>query len=111
MSNIKIDGSQPFYEGQEVVCIDDDFPMIRTTNKDKSELGQKAVFHPKKYEELVIDEILGPFLRFNKYDSDEFGFQWWHHSAFAPKKSFATFELNKQVISVLETTENKNTNR
>lgn len=96
MSAIKIDDSQPFYVGQEVVCINDSFPKIRTTNEDKSTLGQKAEFHPKKNEELVIDEILGPFLRFDKYDSDTIGFQWWHHSAFVSKALFRLRELTSQ---------------
>lgn len=107
MGKIQIDDSQPFYEGQEVVCINDVFPMVRTTNEDKSNIGQKAVFHPYKNEELIIDEILGPFLRFNKYDSDEFGFQWWHHSSFISKALFRLRELTSQeadlVISDLTT--------
>jgi hypothetical protein len=93
---IKIDDSQPFYEGQEVVCVNDIFPMIRTTNEDKSELGTKAKFHPQKNEELVINEILGPFLRFDKYDSDIVGFQWWHHSSFVSKALFRLRELTSQ---------------
>ena len=99
-----IDNTQPFNEGQYVVCIKDNFPKIITTNKDKSTLGQKAVFHPQKNEELIIDEILGPFLRFNKYDSDDFGFQWWHHSSFAP------IENNINRLKTLYAEEIKNIN-
>lgn len=101
MSTIKIEDSQPFYEGQEVVCINDSFPMVRTTNEDKSNIGQPAEFHPQKNEELIIDEILGPFLRFDKYDSDEFGFQWWHHSAFVSKALFRLRELTSQVADLV----------
>lgn len=90
------DNSQPFYEGQEVVCIKDNNKLIITTETDKSRLGEKATFKPKKNEELVIDEILGPFLRFNKYDSDLDGHQWWHHSGFISKALFRLRELTSQ---------------
>jgi hypothetical protein len=85
-----------FYEGQKVVCISEDFPQIRTTNKDKSELGQQAIQHPKKGETLVIDEMLGVFLRFDKYDTDSFN--WWHNSRFKPLDEFK-FSFQEETIN------------
>ena len=71
-----------FREGQKVVCISEDFPVHTTTKPDKSEIGTQAPIHPKKGETLVIDEMLGDFLRFDKYDTD--AFNWWHCSRFRP---------------------------
>ena len=71
-----------FYEGQKVVCISEIFPVHATTETDKSIIGTQAAFHPKKGETLIIDEILGDFLRFDKYDTD--AFNWWHCSRFRP---------------------------
>lgn len=80
-----------FYEGQKVVCISEDFPICRTTNIDKSRIGVQAPtgFHPVKGETLIIDEMLGDFLRFDKYDFSDpnhpyYGFNWWHSSRFRP---------------------------
>lgn len=71
-----------FNEGQKVVCISDDFPVKATTKLDKSIIGTQAPIHPQKGETLIIDEMLGDFLRFNKYDTDSFN--WWHCSRFRP---------------------------
>jgi len=72
-----------FYEGQKVVCISENFPVHTTTEIDKSIIGTQAPTHPIKGETLVIDEMLGDFLRFNKYDTDE-SFNWWHSTRFKP---------------------------
>lgn len=79
----------PFKVGQTVVCIRDCFPRIITTGQDKSGLGKIPDVHPKREEVLVIDEILGEYLRFDKYDCydethPDFGWRWWKHTAFAP---------------------------
>lgn len=71
-----------FYEGQKVVCINDNFPCKSTTETDKSIVGTHPKVHPEIGETLVIDEILGDWLRFNKYDTD--AYNWWHNSRFKP---------------------------
>jgi hypothetical protein len=68
-----------FREGQKVVCILQDFPVI----KKYGGIGEEAKNTPKKNEILVIDEILGEFLRFDKYDTNE-SFNWWKADRFAP---------------------------
>lgn len=72
-----------FKEGQKVVCISERFPLHKTTQTDKSNIGTQATNHPKKGEIIVIDEILGEFLRFDKYDTNE-SFNWWKADRFAP---------------------------
>lgn len=71
-----------FFEGQKVVCISESFPVHATTEEDKSKIGTQATIHPKKGETLTIDEMLGDFIRFDKYDTD--AFNWWHCSRFRP---------------------------
>src|SRR5574343_586707 len=78
----------PFKEGQRVVCINDYFKMEITTG-DKCRIGSMAQVHPKKNESLIIDEILGEFLRFSLYDCDDplhpdYGCRWWKHTHFLP---------------------------
>lgn len=67
-----------FKVGQKVVCVDSNFPFI-------PEYGgfDSAIKKPIKNEVLKIDEILGDFLRFNKYDTID-SFNWWHSSRFRP---------------------------
>ena len=72
-----------FTEGQKVVCISENFPMVRTTETDKSDLGKQAPLHPIKGQVYTIDEILGDFLNFRQFNDHE-GFKWFHHSRFAP---------------------------
>lgn len=73
--------TNPFTEGQEVICVSEDFPCFLATGEDKSPVGKQAPVHPKLGETIAIDEILGDYLRFIKYDTDE-SFMWWHHSRF-----------------------------
>lgn len=73
----------PFHEGQTVVCINTNFPEMITTSEDKSRIGKIPPNHPKIGERLCIDEILGEFLRFDKYDIPE-SFNWWKYTHFAP---------------------------
>jgi len=68
-----------FNEGQKVMCISQDFPVI----KKYGGIGEEAKDTPKKNEVLVIDEILGEFLRFDKYDTNE-SYNWWKSDRFAP---------------------------
>lgn len=69
----------PFSEGQKVVCISDHFPHLPQYGGTPENTADK----PKKGEILVIDEILGDFLRFDKYDTEQ-SFNWWMHNRFAP---------------------------
>lgn len=79
----------PFSEGQEVICISENFPVIEKYGG----IGDTAS-KPKKYEALVIDEILGEFLRFEKYDTEQ-SVNWWKHDRFAP--------IQEKEISIEET--------
>ena len=83
----------PFVEKQRVLCIKDNFPVVRTTNEDKRIIGTRARKHPKVGEILIIDEILGEFLRFNEYDQNDpnapdYSVNWWHYGHFAPVDEF-----------------------
>jgi len=89
-----------FYEGQKVVCISESFPVFKTTEEDKSKIGQQAPMHPVKGETLVIDEMLGDFLRFDKYDTD--AFNWWHSSRFRPLDEFEITQSSEISSSVAE---------
>ena len=86
-----------FYEGQKVVCISENFPLI----KKYGGTGKEAVNTPKKEEVLVIDEILGEFLRFDKYDTEE-SYNWWKSDRFAPitEEEIAMEELIAEALSV-----------
>lgn len=79
--------TNPFSEGQEVVCVSEAFPCIIATGEDKTCVGKQAPAHPHLGEEIIIDEILGDFLRFDKYDTNE-SFMWWHHTRFRREKPF-----------------------
>jgi hypothetical protein len=68
-----------FYEGQKVVCVSQDFPLI----KKYGGTGKEAQSTPKKNEILIINEILGDFLRFDKYDTEDSN-NWWFYNHFAP---------------------------
>lgn len=68
-------------EGDEVICISEAFPEWKTTDEDKSRIGTVPANHPKKGEILTIDEVLGEFIRFDKYDIPG-SYNWWHHSRF-----------------------------
>ena len=77
-----------FSEGQKVVCISEDFPII-----EKWSTGEETNNKPKKGEILVIDEILGDFLMFNKYSS-EGEINWWKYDRFAPIEETDTSSFN-----------------
>lgn len=77
-------------EGDKVICISENFPIWKTTNEDKSIIGTHPNNHPKKGEELFVDEVLGDFLRFDKYDTEE-EFAWWKSDRF--KKVSNVMEL------------------
>lgn len=64
-------------EQDTVICINDDFPFINKYGGNEKEASIK----PKKGDILIIDEILGDFLRFDLFDTHE-QFNWWHKSRF-----------------------------
>lgn len=67
----------PFIEGQKVVCIGG-IPKYPT---------------PKKGEVNIIDEMLGDYLRFEKYDGETVN--WWHHTSFKPVSEVEQETLSK----------------
>ena len=76
----------PFKSGDTVICINDRFSMVVTT-ADKSLIGTLPPIHPAIGESLVIDEILGEFIRFDRYDCKDtslpdYGWRWWKHTHF-----------------------------
>lgn len=71
-----------FTEGQKVICINDAWPLVRTTEDDKRKVGTQATNHPSVDEVLIVAEVLGEFIRFNEYHSD--AVMWWHQNKFAP---------------------------
>lgn len=75
--------TNPFVEGQEVVCISEAFPVLPYSDYGREHTGQQPNYHPRKGEVLNIDEILGDFLRFAKYDTRE-SYNWWCWDRFAP---------------------------
>lgn len=82
-------------EGSSVVCISEDFPWIK-----KHGGSGPAKDHPKKGEILIVDEILGEFLRFDKYDTEE-SFNWWHITRFAPIEEDFESELERELEEFL----------
>ena len=90
----------PFGEGDKVVCISESFPLFRTTEEDKSQIGIMPANHPKKNEVLTIDEILGTFLRFSKYDTENW--EWWHHTRFVPFDDEQRLRLLNEAKDLIE---------
>ncbi|WP_460671679.1 hypothetical protein [Larkinella ripae] len=68
-----------FEEGQRVICINDNFPWL----KQHGGVEDAADSNPSLGEVLVINEVLGEFLRFDKYDTTR-SFNWWIAKHFAP---------------------------
>ena len=81
-----------FETGQTVVCVKDDFPMIK---KHSSEGSVEAIRKPRLKEHIAIDEILGDFLRFSKYDTED-SWNWWHYSRFKSVVHNRQFEIYGQ---------------
>lgn len=63
----------------KVVCINDNFPRLQKYGGSERDAPNK----PKLGEVLTIDEILGDFFRFDKYDCED-SFNWWYAKNFAP---------------------------
>ena len=77
----------PFKTGEYALCINENFPVVATTDEDKSIIGKQPTRHPKKGEICCVDEILGEYLRFDEYDdhdesSPDYGWKWWKHTHF-----------------------------
>ena len=95
----------PFSVGQSVVCIRDFFPMV-TTTADKSRIGTVPPVHPVLNETLVIDEILGKYLRFGKYDCwdvnhPDYGWRWWKHTSFCALKEPEAVFVEEEIEYIL----------
>ena len=86
-----------FHEGQKVVCISENFPIIKKHGGN----GKEAANTPSEEEVLVIDEILGEFLRFDKYDTKD-SYNWWKSDRFAPitEEEIAMEEQIAEALSV-----------
>jgi hypothetical protein len=85
----------PFSEGQKVVCISDKFPLVITTDEDKSDIGKQADLHPQKGDVYEIAEILGEYLNFKQFNT-MYNTPWYHHTRFAPIQNMQ--EQVKEVI-------------
>lgn len=83
-----------FSEGEEIVCISDDFPAIK-----KYGTATEAKIKPSIGERLIVDEILGDFLRFDRYDT-ETSFNWWHFSRFAPIDNEKHIAINHKKLEL-----------
>lgn len=71
-----------FTEKDLVICINDQgFIKVITTIEDKSTIGNYSKLHPKKDEVLIVDEILGEYVRFDQYDDGD-SFNWFHSKYF-----------------------------
>jgi len=64
--------------GQKVVCINNEFPPI----KKYGGVFNNAKIKPSLREIIMIDDVLGDFLRFEKYDTSE-SYNWWYYDNFA----------------------------
>ena len=78
--SIHITGITKMKQGDKVVCISEDFPQWKTTDEDKTKNGTQPNNHPRKGEVLIVDEVLGVFIRFDKYDNDFHN--WWMSDRF-----------------------------
>lgn len=77
----------PFRAGEYALCINETFPVVATTEENKSIIGSVPMRHPKKGEICCVDETLGEFIRFDEYDdnnesSPDYGWKWWKHTHF-----------------------------
>jgi hypothetical protein len=81
-----------FYEGRQVVCISEKFPHVITTEKDKKSLGKYNPPHPMKGELLIIKEVLGEYLMFDKYNTRESN-NWWHYTKFGLPPEEVTIQI------------------
>jgi len=92
---MKNEPNNPFFEGQKVVCISDDFPLMRRWSGGADAID--CAVKPKIGDVLIIAETLGLFLRFDEFDT-ELSYNWFHWNRFAP---FEDDELESVSISVL----------
>lgn len=68
-----------FNVGQKVICISENFPVINKYGG----TGKEALNHPNTGEVLVINDILGVFINFEEYDSND-SINWWKYDRFMP---------------------------
>lgn len=96
----------PFSVGENVVCINDNFPQVITTSDDKSRIGIIPNRRPVKGIIYQIDEILGEFIRFDCMDildenDPDYGWRWWKHTHFAPIDNCVLLDIELADIGVL----------
>lgn len=95
-----------FKQGDIVVCISENFPLIEKYGV----TGEEAKFTPQKGETLKVDEVLGEFIRFDKYDTEE-SYNWWKFDRFAPVVDVETQEeLISEVNIILNPHEKEKNN-
>lgn len=87
----------PFSEGQKVVCISDKFPLVHTTEEDKSDIGKQADLHPQKGVAYEITEILGDYLNFKQFNTI-YNIPWYHRTRFAPIENIQ--EQSKEIVCI-----------
>lgn len=73
--------TNPFAQGDLVVCINDNFPWI----PEYGGVADQAIAKPREHEQLTVSEVLGDFVRFDQYDTPE-SYNWWKHDRFVPVK-------------------------
>lgn len=73
--------------GDHVICISEDFPHIKEFG------GTDTNRKPKLNEVLIVDEVLGVFLRFDEYDTD-LDHHWFHFNRF--KKIDGTIKVKRE---------------
>ena len=83
--------------GQKVACINDNFPAIEKYGG----LLNNAKEKPKIREVLITDDVLGEFLRFEKYDTAE-SHNWWIAKNFAPIDDEKIEEELKEILLTTE---------
>jgi hypothetical protein len=87
-------------EGDKVICISEKLPQWKTTGEDKGDIGTNPGSHPKINEILTVDEILGDFLRFDRYDTDSYN--WWKSDRFRKLSLQELMEEEENTINVYE---------
>ena len=86
----------PFRTGQTVRCIKDcSTVIVHSTNPAlKGTVGTYRA--PKEGDILTVDEVLGEYLRFDKYDGlGGDGYNWWFHTSFRPLSEAEAYLLEE----------------
>ena len=73
--------SNEITEGRIVKCIVDSFPLLATTESDKSNIGSIPANRPNVGDYYQVREILGDFLSFDHLNTDG-KMNWWKADRF-----------------------------